>query len=230
MAKLKQSTKKDTLEKDELQSLAQRLWTQVAQDPRRAVAVAGGAVAAVLAVLLVLYLLERSEQKRLASVGAVVGRYLALEGDSPERPALRGEMEGLAEKYGGSKEGGLVLYYLAGLRADEGDYQGAVEAYTKVRERHGDDATLSSAAALGLAYTYRNMGENGKAMEVFSKILETEGVPTARTLVEFEIGRLHEEGGDRDKAEEIYRRLAEQDPDGAVGAQARRRLDRLVNG
>jgi len=227
LAKTKPISKKELHEPDQFQALSSRIVDRVVENPRRAIIAAGSVLAAVLLVVLALYLSERAEGKGQEQLAAAAEGYFSAGDSENERAALEAELSRLADRHGGSGMGGEALYYLAGLRAGQGEYAAAAETYLKVREEHSRNVNLASSASLGLAYTYRLMGEGEKAIAALEELLEASDVPVPRDLVRFELAGLFEKRGEAGEAVSIYRSLAEGDAEGPLAEKARQRLSLL---
>lgn len=123
------------------------------------------------------------------------------------------------------------VYFDAGSHAvDQGDQTGgrtfleqAVAYYLRALEQTPESPELRT----DLGTAYNRLDRKQEAIAQFTKVLEYRpGFVTAM----FNLGVVHEQIGDRERAREWYRRAAEADPAGALGRSARERLEALPGG
>jgi tetratricopeptide (TPR) repeat protein len=227
MAKLIGRTKRPGKESDELISRGQEIWLWATEKPKQAAYVVGGVVGVVLLLLLSLYLVESAEDRRLDAVSSTINRYLDEEGDGPEGAAVREKLREQADQYSRYPAGGEARYFLAGILARDGEHTAAVEAYQRVMEDFSSNTNLANSAALGLAYTYRLMGEEEKALAAFQRLTEEVAAPVPQSQIRLEIGLIYEAQGKPEEARGAYRDLLESYPGGPWSEEAQQRLDLL---
>jgi len=225
MAKLIDKKKAASKEGDELMGLGQQALHWANERPRQVAAAAAGGTAVLLLILGSLLLTGKAEEKRIGSVASAVSRYTAA-GEEDAGAALE-ELRRLTEKYSRFEEGGQARYFLAGSLAMGGDLQGAAAEYERVIQDFSSNVNLAGMAALGLAYTYRLMGEEQRALEIFLKLQADEGIPLPQSQIGLEVGRVHEALGNREEALSAYKALLETFPESPISELAQKRISYL---
>jgi len=225
MAKLIDKKKSAAKEGDELIGFGQQALHWVSERPRQVAAAAAGGTAVLLLILGSLLLTGKAEEKRIESVASAVSRYTSSTGED-QGSALE-DLRRLTEKYARFEEGGQARYYLAGSLALEGDLQGAAAEYERVVKDFSANVNLAGMASLGLAYTYRLMGEEEKALEMFVKLQGETGIPLPQSQIGMEVGRVYEALGKKEDALSAYRKLVESFPESPVSDLARKRISYL---
>jgi TolA-binding protein len=227
MAKLIGRKKRSSKESDELISRGQEIWLWATEKPKQAASVVGGVVGAVLLVLLSLYLVESAEERRLDKVSSSINTFLAEGRSEAERAVILEKLQKQADQYSRFQVGGEARYFLAGALARKGEFAAATEAYQQVMQDFSSNANLANSAALGLAYTYRLMGEEEKALETFQRLTGETAAPVPHSQIRLEIGLIYETQGKQEEARSTYRDLLESYPDGSWSQEAQQRLDLL---
>jgi tetratricopeptide (TPR) repeat protein len=225
MAKLLDKKKTAAKEGDELIGLGQQALHWANERPRQVAAAAAGGVAVLLLILGSLLLTGKAEEKRIGSVAAAVSRYTAA-GEANGGAAIE-ELRRLSDKYSRFEEGGQARYFLAGSLAGGGDLQGAAAEYEKVIQDFSANVNLAGMAGLGLAYTYRLMGEEEKALETLLGLQGQTTIPLPQSQIGMEVGRVYEALGKKEDALSAYRALVEDFPDSSVSQQAQKRISYL---
>jgi tetratricopeptide (TPR) repeat protein len=225
MAKLIDKKKTAAKEGDELVGLGQQALHWVNERPRQVAVAAAGGTAVLLLILGSLLLKGKAEEKRIESVAAAVAGYTASTGT--DRGSALEELRRLTEKYARFGEGGQARYFLAGSLAQEGDLQGAAAEYERVIKDFSANVNLAGMASLGLAYTYRLMDEEEKALEMFLRLQGETGTPLPQSQIGMEVGRVYEALGKKEDALSAYRTLVESFPESSVADMARKRISYL---
>jgi len=225
MAKLIDRKKTVAKESDELVGLGQQAIHWVSERPKQVAAAAVGGTAVLLLILGSLLLTGKAEEKRIGSVASAVSRYTTA-GEADAGAALE-ELRRLTEKYARFDEGGQARYFLAGSLAAEGDLQAAAAEYERVIQDFSSNVNLAGMAGLGLAYTYRLMGEEQRALETFLKLQGEAGIPLPQSQIGMEVGRVYEALGKKEDALSAYRKLLESFPESPVSEQAQKRISYL---
>ena len=225
MAKLIDKKKAAGKESDELVGLGQQVLHWAQERPRQVAAAAAGGTAVLLLVLGSLMLTGKAEEKRIGSVSSAVNS--STEAGEADAGGAVEELRRLAEKYSRFEEGGQARYFLAGSLAMEGDFPGAAAEYEKVIQDFSSNVNLAGMAGLGLAYTYRLMGEEQKALETFLKLQGDAGIPLPQSQIGMEVGRVYEALGKKEDALSAYRAVVESFPESPVSEQAQKRISYL---
>lgn len=226
MVKLIDKKKKTgTAEVEELRGLWDRALLWVEEKPRQVAGAAGGGALLVLLLLSAFFLIGKAEKKRVNSVSAAVSEYVETEGVPGEEVTRR--LRTLADRYSKSELGGQARYFLAGSQAGQGDLEGAEKSYRKVIEDFSGNATLSSAATVGLGYVYRLMGENEKARETFEALLQDDETPLPRSQIYMELGLAYEALGMKKEALTTYRKFLDSYPESSLRRRAQQKVASL---
>lgn len=126
------------------------------------------AVIGVVAVLVLAFLMMRS--KREAEQNASVELAKAkIEFARQAYPAAIDILKNLVDNYDGTKSAGLGTIYLAQAYIKMKDYVNAEKAFESYLDDYDDDRLLSGTAAAGIAATYDERKEYGKAAGLYEK-------------------------------------------------------------
>ena len=116
----------------------------------------------------------------------------------------------IADKYGSHNTGELSRYFLGKSLLAQGKYEEALEAFDRYLGKNSEDAPFKAAAAIGKATcmeALHNFSPAGEKLEQLSRTLDEKDPRYLDVL--FQAGRNFEKAGSRDKAIELYRRVAE---------------------
>lgn len=225
MAKISSTYRSKPTEGDELASFAEKALSYVQEKPRE-VALAAGAVAAVVILLLVAsFVSDRSARKQVLAVTGAIGRYAENKGgDDAGLAAISDELEGVSRKYGSSDLGGQALFFLGGALGREGKHQEAAAIYQEVAGNFSDNETLSNSALLGAAYSYAAAGSEEEAIEQFRRLLALQGPVLPRSQIRLELANLLRSNGNLDEASTEYRLIIEEYPGSTQAGEAQKAL------
>jgi tetratricopeptide (TPR) repeat protein len=225
MAKITAPAQKKAAEQDELKSLVDKGLSYVHEKPRE-VAIAVSAVAGAAILLFVAsFLMERSENKRVAAVTEAIAAYHDGATDATaDAASVREKLENVAREHEDTEIGVQALYFLGGALAREGRYEEAAEVYLDVYGRSGPGGTLAAAAKMGAAYALAVAGDRERAVGYFRELLEDQGQSVPRAQIRLEIARLLRSGGDSEGAAGELKKLLEESPEGPQAAEAEKLL------
>ncbi len=227
MSREKISRKKLLQEPDEFLSLSQQIWLWAHENRRKTAMFAGGVAAVVLLAVGVKAYVERSHGQRATAVATAVARYT--QAPAGAIPAdLRQELGTLAERYGGSPEGDVARFFLAGAYAAAGETEKARQAYTALAGGAQRQSELAMLARQALAYLDLGSGATDAALTAFQELLKTQGGAVARAQIMLEIAAIHEKKGRPAEARRVYQDLLAEHPDGSWTATAKDRLRLLA--
>jgi tetratricopeptide (TPR) repeat protein len=216
--------KKVTDEQEELLGVTHRLWLGITEKPKQTAMIAGGAAGAILIVLLAFYLRDRARVESIRDLAGTVALYQQEEGPGRDSGAVMEDLEELAARHSGSDMGGQALNNHAGILAEKGEYQRAIETYGKVRAEYSSNEHLADAAAVALAYTHRLAGEDEKSLQLFRELSEKKGSLLPLAQIQLEIGLVNDSLGRGQEAAEAYRAVIDAYPDSAWSSQAQELL------
>ena len=117
----------------------------------------------------------------------------------------------IADKYGGQPNGQLSRYFLGKALLAQGKYEEAQQAFDRYLSKSGKDASFRSAAIIGKAtcmQELRNFAPAAEALEELSRTLDEKDPRLFEVL--YQAATNFEKAGSRDKAAELYRRVAQE--------------------
>ena len=149
---------------------------------------------------------------------------LDLEDDSqsPEAGALLEEVTAFAPKsfgYAAAKAWSLA----ADIHAARGEWDKAEEAWSASAQK-GKDIYLFPLSLYSAAVAAEEQGKLDSALEYYRRSLTFPGIFPAASRSRFNIGRIHEAQGEREKAAEAYRDLIEKAPESNWAKLAQSRI------
>lgn len=115
---------------------------------------------------------------------------------------------------------------LGDLYFQQEQYDRARQAYAKMAELAEDDATLAR-ARYGESMALLEMGETQSAKTLLEEAVEAAGTAQAALPAQLGLARVHEQEGQTQQAETLYRSVV-QEADGETGAEALYRLGSLL--
>ncbi|RPJ05437.1 MAG: tetratricopeptide repeat protein, partial [Deltaproteobacteria bacterium] len=126
------------------------------------------------------------------------------EGSPADFKEVLAKFDEIITKYPKTASGELSLLYKGGILLKQGDYDGAIKAYTTFSERAGKEKLYRYFAWEGLGHAYEGKKDFAKALEAYQKILEIgEGYQLAE--VNLSIGYCYERMGNEKEALDSFR-------------------------
>lgn len=227
MAAAKKVTRKELLkEPDEFLTLSRRWFLFVITHKFQFI----GGVALVLLVALVIsgyqYFSVRSENKAFAELQQIQKLYLEVMNSDGPTAALQSVEEQLAklvDKYDRNSGGKTGRVLLANASYQAGKYDRAMELYEKALQDFSIDPTISAIIQKDLAYTYERLKDYQAAISLFERVAED---PHAIMKDEalFNLGKLYERIGKREKSLEAFRKLTENYEDSIYSGLVKEKL------
>ncbi|NVM22449.1 MAG: tetratricopeptide repeat protein [Desulfobacterales bacterium] len=221
MAKKKRVTRKQLLkEPDEFLTFSAKA-IQFAAYNRRSISFAlVGLVIACLAFGVFKYFSNLSERRAYSVFEQGLVHYLAQAsvGKSPHFQQMAIEkFEEVLKRYPSTSAGELSLLLRANMSYDEGSYDKAIELYQKALGAFSEEGVLRKLVWNNLGYAYEGKKDYSAAAQCFEKITEPEG-EFMKADAYFNLARMHEAMGNRQKAIEAYNKVADDYP-GSVNFQ-----------
>jgi tetratricopeptide (TPR) repeat protein len=132
----------------------------------------------------------------------------------------------ITERYGHSRLAPLAGYYQANCQVELGKTDDAIALYKRIVGQYGLTNESAQLAALRLGYLYAGRGDRAQAIEQFQN-LSRESTALNRDQALFEVGRLQEEGSNRDAALTAYRSVQKDFPKSPWSSEAATRIKAL---
>lgn len=135
----------------------------------------------------------------------------------------QGKFAYVADKYGMLQDGRNALYFEGLTQLDQGQTQTAENTLNKVAGSWHKE--LASLAKFALADLYRQTGRDSKAIDLYNELTAkpTDSVPAASA--QMQLAELYTTAGKTDQAHKIYAQLKDEDPKGAAGILAGKKLN-----
>ncbi len=134
----------------------------------------------------------------------------------------RNELEVLAKDYGRSRASKVARIKLGKTALDAKEYDRAIDWYAPLAADNAAPALLRVAAAQNLALAHLKKGEPTKGLEILDRTARDPQNANA-DYTQLLLARTQEMGGNKDKALEIYRTLAEGAKEATVKLEAQER-------
>jgi tetratricopeptide (TPR) repeat protein len=206
---------------------ARQLWTAVALVLLVAVAVAGS-------IWLRLHQEERAAGLELQAAGYYHQPFSPETGEGkavlPSREeSLKKAIEvykKVISDYPRTEAAALGQYYLGNSYLELGDHANAILAYDHFVKRYDRSAAMTALVYQRLGYAHLSAGDPTSALQSFESALERREARN-RDQVLFEIAKLHEDQGRKEKAVQAYQMVVEEDPHSVLATESRVRLKAL---
>lgn len=207
----KHHSRKHELREDTVITLYARAWQFFDQNRKLVYAALGGVLVLVLLALGYIYYLNQRQARAVELLGGVVQLYE----EGQYREALDGAegklgLIAIADDYGRTDAGNLARFYAADALFRLGEYD---EALRYFRAFKSDRSLIGASAIAGQAAVHETRGELVRAGDLYRRAalhFENE-VRSPEYLIR--AGRVYEEGGSYEKAEEAYALIQERFPD-----------------
>jgi len=141
--------------------------------------------------------------------------------------ALVGPLEELTTNYAGTRAGSEALFALGQLAMQNGDYESAVEHFSRFTTEYKKQHLTASAAMMGQATALENLGRFEEAAAVYDRLLTHKDSKYAKPFVLFAAGRSWELAGDLEKALERYQMVDKTDAEDQIKERAKLEIAKL---
>jgi tetratricopeptide (TPR) repeat protein len=221
--------KKDLEQPDFLQEAFGR-FLDYARENRQKLYAAAGAIA-LLIVLGSGYLFYSASYEKDAGKLFFDARLKAMKADPMGTGAAIPEaMKGLAdvvEKYPSSDAAQAARYELGSLYFETGEYDRTIQVYTAFLEKASKKDLRTLYARFGIGYAYEAKREYDKALDTFSKVVESNPGNVFEGFGYRNMARVCEEMNDRGKATDYYKKALENTKDPAAASLLKRKIAQL---
>jgi tetratricopeptide (TPR) repeat protein len=177
MVKGKRITKKQLREPDEFITLTERAIHFVGEHGKKMIA--GGILFLVIIVAILFYQMwERKKDEEAARAYGVAsemyekGIAQAREGSPQDDKEIMAKFDEVIAKFPRTLFGRLSLIYAGNIRLRQGEYDGAIKAYSAFIENAGKQELYKYFAWDGLGHAYVGKKDYGKAIEAYQRILD----------------------------------------------------------
>jgi tetratricopeptide (TPR) repeat protein len=226
--KLKISRKK--IKRDELQESSAKIVEYLTAHSNSVLITAGAIVSLVL--ILVLFNFYKTSKREGASELFSSARNLydlALSETPPSNITLDRSLdlfETLIFSYKGEAEAALAHFYKGSIYFNLNYYDKSIEAYNKFLSSAVKNETYNAIAKTNIAYNYKNLNENEKAISLFHEISDSsEGFIKESSL--FDLGLTYEQVNKNDEAIRVYTDFIENYPASRLIDKVQERLNSI---
>jgi tetratricopeptide (TPR) repeat protein len=133
----------------------------------------------------------------------------------------------IVEKYPSSDAAQGARYELGGLYYDVGDYDRSIQVYGAFIDNASKKDIRTVYARFGIGYAYEAKKEFDKALESFTRVVESNPGNVFEGLSYRNIARVYEEMNDRGKAMDYYKKALEKTKDPAASSLLKRKIAQL---
>jgi tetratricopeptide (TPR) repeat protein len=210
-------------EPDEFIGASEKALDYVRSNPTQVWTAVAGVVAVLLLILGVSLFMDFRQEAVMKASGKAMLAYEEAMRDPAGYQKAAGELEKVFSDRPGTIEGQTSLFFAAALHFANGNPAKAGELYAKVAAASAGTPTLSRLAARNAAYVKEAQGDASGAEKLLQgEVAAANGLPKQEALIE--LARLAAKRGDKAKADEYYRQLLEESPEGTYGDVARKKL------
>jgi TolA-binding protein len=147
--------------------------------------------------------------------------------DLDQYTEARNYLQQLTDQYPQSQYFAEASLRLGEIRLDQGEYQGAADAYRAAAENEDTPDELRAQARYGQSRALLQLGRVDQAEQLLSQIVESETGGPLQNAARLGLARVREEQDRTDQALDLYRQVMEAS-DGETGAEALYRLGRQL--
>jgi tetratricopeptide (TPR) repeat protein len=176
----------------------------------------------IVAVSGMVYYQRHTEEKAADMLGKAIAKYNSLVQKDPKiinqkepKPAEYEEAQKLfqeiMDKYGSTGAGKAALLNYADLCYRAKKYDDAIKAYEKALSDFGGHAAFKNLILNGLAYSYEAKQDVENAVKYYNMIVTDEDA-VMKDQALFNLGRMYEKLGKKDKQTEVYKRIVAEYP------------------
>jgi tetratricopeptide (TPR) repeat protein len=207
MAKTRKRLRKKRIKEDQLVTTTLRITTYV-QD--HFTQVVSGIVILLAAIAIIVFTGQaRKNTSRVATreLALAMGQY-----QLGDKDLASTTFASLADRYSGHDAGVLALYFLGQCNLDRFRFDEALSAFDRYLAKAGKDAAFRVAAEIGRAIAYEGQQQFNEAAEIMDRLSQTMDPADGRyNDVLFNAATFYREAGNREKAIEFYKRVADAD-------------------
>ena len=136
-------------------------------------------------------------------------------------------LEQVVEKYASTDASQNARYELANLYFNAGDYDRSMQTYRAFLDRADSKDLRKIYAWLGVGYAHEAKKEYDKALEAFTRVVDSKPGNVHEGIGYRNIARIYEEMNDRGKALDYYRKALEKTKEPASAAILKRKIAQL---
>ena len=228
--KIKVSNKKSWKEPDEFVSKSTRIFEYVLENQKKILQFSVGVLVAVLILAGWRMYSKRVEGKASDLYYQAIGYYNVDENmektankEEDKYSLALGKMKEIIKEYPRTDIVLQALLYAGHIQYGMGDFDESIKSYRSFLDKSSADDHLRGFALDGLGYAYEAKGDYKNAMIYFRKFLDNKENHLNR-MGYYNIGRCHEELGEKDEAIEAYRQALAAYPNSGYSALARERI------
>jgi tetratricopeptide (TPR) repeat protein len=142
-------------------------------------------------------------------------------------PEAARTFEGVVEKYPSSDAAQGARYELGNLYFTAGEFDRSIQVYRVFIDKASGKDIRTVYAWFGIGYAYEAKKEYDKALEAFTRVVDSKPGNTHEGLSYRNIARIYEEMNDRGKALEFYNKALEKTKDPAASLLLKRKIAQL---
>jgi tetratricopeptide (TPR) repeat protein len=214
MAKKKLTRKELLKQPDEFLTLSSRLFNLTVTYKFQILAGFGAVLAIVAAFTFVRYYANKTEKDGFNLLQQNRVKYeAALQNDDPAEAyrQVQQDYDRLMEKYGNTRAGQLGKFVYADIAYRGGDTEKAVALYQESLDTF-DDPYFKNQIFIGLGYAYEAQDRLTEALQAFEKVDPSVNAFQKGEAL-YNLGRLYAAMGEKDKSQEIYRKIISENAD-----------------
>ena len=132
-----------------------------------------------------------------------------------------------ADTYPDSDAGITARYHLASALASLGRTKEAIDAFTSVSERAGNNSLYGRMARLGKAETQAHAGQLDAAIATWKELAAENSADMPADAILMGLARAYVQKGDTAEARKTFTQIVDQHPDSAYLAEARAELENI---
>ena len=216
MAKRKKVSRKKLLkEPDEFITLSGKLIQFGMQYQKQITYTVGVVIAIVLLFAGYRFFSARSEDKAMALYNQAVAKYEVAKKTADPKQAYQkvaDDFQNILSHYENRNGGKLASVIFANICFDAGEYNRAIELYTKAQDNFKDHPIFYNLILSGLGYAYGQINENEQAASYFEKIAASENQSLHDEAL-FNLGVLYEKLGETEKSQKAFDQIKSDYPD-----------------
>jgi tetratricopeptide (TPR) repeat protein len=230
MAKKKRVTRKQLLrEPDEFLTFSAKMIQFATENQKQISYALIGLLVVVLAFAAIRYFSNLSDRRAYAVFEEGLVHYLSqAPGDKSShfQGVAKEKFAQVLAEYSSTSAARLSLPLYADISYTEGSYDKAIELYQKALKAFSEEDSLRTLIWNGLAYAYEGKQEYSGAAECFRKITEFKG-EFVKSDAYFNLGRMYEALGNREKALEAYDKVVKDYPESVHFQIAKEKVQQL---
>jgi tetratricopeptide (TPR) repeat protein len=218
------------MRRDELKETSATILEYLTAHSNKVLTIIGTVIVLLLIVILVNF--YKSSRKTVASELFTKARNLYDLGLSETPPSIASlkvsldMFEGLISNYKGGVEEALAYFYKGNIYFNLQDYENAIQAYNKFLSSDVKNETYMSIAKTNIAYSYENISDFEKAIELFKNISNTsKGFLKKSSLLD--LGMAYEKINKDDEAVKVYQDFIKDYPTSILIEKVQERINSI---